>query len=154
VLDVLPLLNQIATLDHPDNLIEFLDLRQQLADEVLLALFETASTVAELTCERDRTNQIADWMDAIDASRVRGLTIVSVLVGGLASIASFQPQPGGFFTCNTKRVTLHKEMSCFTLGGKKVDLENRDQPMKRNGLLSSSGRAAYTQHQIYERDLQ
>ncbi len=88
MLDVLPLLNQIATLDHPDNLIEFLDLRQQLTDEVLLALFETASTVAELTCERDRTNQIADRMDAIDASRVRGLTIVSVLVGGLASIAS------------------------------------------------------------------
>jgi hypothetical protein len=53
-----------------------------------LALFETASTVAELTCERDRTNQIADRMDAIDASRVRALTIVSVLVGGLASIAS------------------------------------------------------------------
>ena len=88
ILDVLPLLNQIAALDQPDSLVEFLDLRQQLTDEVLLALFETASTVAELVCETDRTNQSADRMDALDAARVKGLTIASLLVGGLAAVAS------------------------------------------------------------------
>lgn len=90
VLDILPLLNEIAALDqtNQESLIEFLDLRQQLTDHILLALFETASTVAELTCERDRSNQSADRMEAKDASRMRSLTVVSLLFGGLAAIAS------------------------------------------------------------------
>lgn len=90
VMDVLPLLNQIAAQDQTDqeSVIEFLDLRQQLTDYVLLALFETASTVAELTCERDRATQSADRMDARDASRVKSLTVTSLLLGGLASIVS------------------------------------------------------------------
>ena len=90
VIDALPVLEALVVLYQAERAesIEFLALRQQLTDRVLLALFETSSTVAELICERDRADQSADRMDAIDTSRIKRLTLASVVVGGVAAVVS------------------------------------------------------------------
>jgi hypothetical protein len=62
--------------------------RQRLTEQVLLALFEVASSTAELTCERDITDQIADRIDEIDNAQVKRLTIASIVFGGIAGIIS------------------------------------------------------------------
>ena len=62
--------------------------RQRLTEQVLLALFEVTSSTAELTCERDITDQIADRIDEIDNARVKRLTIASIVFGGIAGIIS------------------------------------------------------------------
>jgi hypothetical protein len=90
VMDALPLLQKLAILEQDSNAsaLELLRLRQGLSDRLLLTLFEVASTVAEITCERDRADQIADRMDELDAARVKRLTLISIVVGGVASIVS------------------------------------------------------------------
>jgi hypothetical protein len=90
VMNVLPLLARMAILqkDPHASTLELLQLRQQLTDRLLLTLFEVSSTVAEITCERDRADQIADRMDEIDGARVKRLTLISIVVGGVASIVS------------------------------------------------------------------
>jgi hypothetical protein len=59
-----------------------------LSDRILLSLLEIASTTAEVVCERDRADQLADRIDEIDGSRVKQLTIASIIIGGVASIIS------------------------------------------------------------------
>lgn len=67
---------------------DYLLLRQRLSDRIMLGLLETSGTVAEITCERDRADQVADRMDEIDTTRVKGLTLASILFGGIGSIVS------------------------------------------------------------------
>ncbi len=65
---VLPVLNEIAALEAApqQERLNMLISRQRLTDQVLLTLFEVASSTAELTCERDRADQVADRIDEID----------------------------------------------------------------------------------------
>lgn len=90
VMNVLPLLSKMAVLDHAGEShgLAFLELRQMLTDRLLLTLFEVSSTTAEIVCERDRADQVADRMDEIDSARVKKLTLVSIVVAGVASIVS------------------------------------------------------------------
>lgn len=90
VMDVVPLLQKMTHLQKRGEAValDVLRLRQELTDRLLLTLFEVSSTVAEITCERDRADQVADRMDEVDAARVKRLTLISIVVGGLASIVS------------------------------------------------------------------
>lgn len=90
VLEVTPLLRQLSNLERQAkrHTVQFIEARQGLTDRLFLALFEINGMVAEITCERDRTDQVADKMDEIDASTVRNLTLASVLVSGAASIVT------------------------------------------------------------------
>lgn len=89
VIGVLPLLNDIVHLSNePSSQIHLLLRRQQLTDGILLALFEVESVTAEIVCERDRADQLADRIDETDGSRVKQLTIASIVLGGLAGIVS------------------------------------------------------------------
>lgn len=90
IIGVLPILNELAELDmsgRPDP-VNRLIRRQQLTDRVLVTLFEVASSTAELTCERDRADQVADRMDEIDNAGVKRLTVASIVFGGIAGIIS------------------------------------------------------------------
>lgn len=58
--------------------------RHQLQEQILLAILEIESTTAEIICERDRANQLADRIDEVGSGRVKPLTIASIIVGGLA----------------------------------------------------------------------
>ena len=46
------------------------------------------SVTAELVCERDRADQVADRMDEIDVSLVKRLTLASIVIGGVAAVIS------------------------------------------------------------------
>ena len=65
VMGVLPLLNDIAQLTASPSRepVEMLIRRQRLTDQVLLTFFEVASATAEIICERDRADQLADRID-------------------------------------------------------------------------------------------
>jgi hypothetical protein len=85
-----PVIERLRTLDAGGrrDTIDYLALRQTITDRVLLTLFEISSTIAEITCERDRTDQVADHLDERDATRVRHLTLASVILGGVGAIVS------------------------------------------------------------------
>ncbi|ULA58693.1 MAG: hypothetical protein LZF60_80085 [Nitrospira sp.] len=87
VAGVVPLLNHVAETSRQDPLAS-MRFRQRLTELLLLTLFEITSTTAELTCERDRADQVADRIDEIDGARVKRLTIASILFGGIAGIVS------------------------------------------------------------------
>ena len=87
---VMPLLNHLASQaessrEHP---LAEMQSRQRLAERLLLTLFEITSATAELTCERDRADQVANRIEDIDGARVKRLTIASILFGGIAGIVS------------------------------------------------------------------
>lgn len=90
VAGVVPLLNHIAR--HAGSAREdpfaAVISRQRLTELLLLTLFEVTSATAELTCERDRADQVADRIDELDGARVKRLTIASILFGGIAGIIS------------------------------------------------------------------
>ncbi|MBS0170700.1 MAG: hypothetical protein JSR62_10135 [Nitrospira sp.] len=90
IIGVLPVLNELAELDAsgPPASVSRLMRRQQLTDRVLVTLFEVASSTAELTCERDRADQVADRMDEVDNARVKHLTVASIVFGGIAGVIS------------------------------------------------------------------
>jgi hypothetical protein len=90
IIGVMPVLNRIAALEASPRQepLDMLISRQRLTDQVLLTLFEVASSTAELTCERDRADQVADRIDEIDNARVKRLTIASIVLGGIAGIIS------------------------------------------------------------------
>ncbi|HET6675562.1 MAG TPA: hypothetical protein VFG71_09495, partial [Nitrospiraceae bacterium] len=87
---VLPLLNDLADLNasRPDNIMGILVRRQLLTERTQLALLEIASTTAEIICERDRADQLADRIDEIDGARIKQLTIGSIVLGGIAAIVT------------------------------------------------------------------
>jgi hypothetical protein len=90
VVGVLPHLEQLSRQEREGrrHTLEFIETRQGLTDRLFLALFEINGMVAEITCERDRADQVADRMEEADGATVRNLTLASVLIGGVASIVS------------------------------------------------------------------
>ena len=90
VLRALPELEQLSMQEREGrrHTLEFIEVRQTLTDRLFLALFEINGMVAEITCERDRADQVADRMEEVDGATVRNLTLASVLLGGVASIVS------------------------------------------------------------------
>ncbi len=90
VVGVIPLLNHIAAEPRASERysLETVIQRQRLTELLLLTLFEITSATAELTCERDRADQVADRIDEIDGARIKRLTIASILFGGIAGIVS------------------------------------------------------------------
>ncbi|HZS12345.1 MAG TPA: hypothetical protein VFA38_08845 [Nitrospirales bacterium] len=89
-LEIEPLVQQLERLRASGRTqsIDYLLVRQEITERVLLTMFEVGSTIAEITCERDRTDQVADQLDELDAGRVKKLTLASVLAGGVTSIVS------------------------------------------------------------------
>ena len=49
---------------------------------------EVNSATAEIVCERDRADQLADRIDEVDGARVKRLTIASIVFGGIAGIVT------------------------------------------------------------------
>ena len=90
VMNVVPLLTQLTAFQRAGDThsTAFLELKQSLTDRLLLTLFEVSSVTAELVCERDRADQVADRMDEIDASLVKRLTLASIVIGGVAAVVS------------------------------------------------------------------
>ncbi|MGC4097879.1 MAG: hypothetical protein QM706_12250 [Nitrospira sp.] len=83
----LALLNALMSSPPPSTL-EWVMLRLQLMERTQLATLEVDSAIAEIVCERDRADQLADRIDEVDGARVKQLTIASIVVGGVAGIVT------------------------------------------------------------------
>ena len=90
VMNAVPLLAQLTALEHAGDTrsTAFMQVRQSLTDRLLLTLLEVSSITAELVCERDRADQVADRMDEVDASLVKRLTLASIVISGVAAVVS------------------------------------------------------------------
>ena len=95
-IDILPLLNQIELAEElpasdPSGPIKLLGLRQEALGRVLLALIAVSSTTAHVSCEIERTYEVADRLKNSESARVKQQTLWAVILGAGAAIAS-----GGF----------------------------------------------------------
>lgn len=72
----------------PPSALEWVILLLQLMERTQLATLEVDSAIAEIVCERDRADQLADRIDEVDGARVKQLTIASIVVGGIAGIVT------------------------------------------------------------------
>ncbi|QJD81456.1 hypothetical protein HH216_21650 [Spirosoma rhododendri] len=82
---IIPLLRQLTTqvtTQEADRL------RQQIQTRLLLAQTQVSSVAAELDCEGERADQLATYLDQADTKRVRRLTIGSVVVGAITTVAT------------------------------------------------------------------
>ncbi len=104
-IEVLPLLNQLELAEElpaPDDAsrqITILSLRQEVLGRVLLALIAVSSTAAHISCEIERTYQVADRLKNSDQARIKQQTLTAVIIGAGAAIAS-----GGFSLAATASI--------------------------------------------------
>jgi len=81
-LDILDDVKNIEVLKKDSsNSIKLLQLRQHIADKVLLANSEIDAIAAELDCEGERIDQIAKYIDDINAKRTTRFTVASIITG-------------------------------------------------------------------------
>lgn len=90
VIQGVSLLNRLAELQAAGEArsLEFVVTRQELTDRILLALLEVESATAEIVCERDRADQVADRVDDVDGKRVAQLTVLSIIFSGITGIVT------------------------------------------------------------------
>ena len=92
-IDVLPLLNQLELTEELPLLdasrqIKLLALRQEILGRVLLAMIAVSSTAAHVSCEIERTYQVADRLKNSEQARIKQQTLWAVIIGGAAAVAS------------------------------------------------------------------
>ncbi len=87
-IDVMPLLNALMDVHAPQSRLGMVIRRLQLTERIQLAMLEVSSATAEIVCERDRADQLADRIDEVDGGRVKQLTIASIVLGGIAGIVT------------------------------------------------------------------
>jgi hypothetical protein len=89
---VLPLLQELNRLEKgvptADVRLEQAIKRQQIQQRLSLASTELSSFAAELDCEGERADQLATYLDQKDTWRIRRLTIFSVVVGAITTVAT------------------------------------------------------------------
>ncbi len=88
---VLPLLHKLVNTDDngkADQRLERIELHQKITNRLLLASTEIASLAAELDCEGERADRLATYLDQKDTRRVRRLTLASVVVGAITTVAT------------------------------------------------------------------
>ncbi|GAB3894021.1 hypothetical protein [Spirosoma agri] len=89
---VLPLLKELIQLEKTPlttaNRLERVIKRQQIQQRLALASTELSSFAAELDCEGERADQLATYLDQKDTRRVRRLTIFSVVIGAVTTVAT------------------------------------------------------------------
>ena len=81
-------LQQLEANSQADTRLEQLTKRQQILHRLLLASSEISSLAAELDCEGERADQLADYIDQHDTRRVRRLTILSIVVGAITTVVT------------------------------------------------------------------
>jgi hypothetical protein len=89
VMDLLPLLNNLARLEHqraPSAEIE--RARRKFTTRLQLANMEVSSLVAEIECEVQRADEVQDRLKHVQTTRTTTQTLLAVIFGGLANILS------------------------------------------------------------------
>ncbi|WP_460945465.1 hypothetical protein [Spirosoma daeguense] len=88
---VLPQLEELRQLENKTQLhieTERTRVRQKILSRLVLATIEISSIAAELDCEGERADQLATYLDQRDSRRVRNLTVLSVVIGAITTVAT------------------------------------------------------------------
>ncbi len=94
VIRVEDLVGQILVLERePSQNVEgtrlrLLEMRQELSDRLLLALFDASSVAAELECEKGRAEAIASGLDEIQNDIQQRRTVIALLADSVAGLIS------------------------------------------------------------------
>jgi hypothetical protein len=94
VIQVLDLIREIPVLQaevmsHVEGArLRLLEVRQELSDRLLLALFEASSIAAELECEKGRAEEIATRMDEAQGDIQQRRTVIALLADAAAGLVS------------------------------------------------------------------
>ena len=93
VINASPVLSEIADLSRKpaDDLVttqRLLELRLDLADRILLAMLDVSSITAELDCEGERSDQIRDRLEKLEAGQLRRLAFSGILLGAATALLS------------------------------------------------------------------
>ncbi|SOD97986.1 hypothetical protein [Spirosoma fluviale] len=88
--------------------------RQQINDRLWLASMQVSGIAGELDCEAERANRLASSLQQLDSKRIQQLTIFSVVVGALTTVAT------AFIQANTpnKTVSIGGGVASALLAGK------------------------------------
>lgn len=71
-----------------ENTAQQVSLRQILTNRILLAQTQLQAVAAELDCEGERSDMAAAYLDGINSNRNRKLTVGSVVIGALTTLAT------------------------------------------------------------------
>ena len=89
VTGLLPLLNRMAGLELQQAASSDIErIRRKLVTRLQLASLEVSSLVAEIECEVQRADQVQDHLEDIQRARITSQTILALIFGGFANIAS------------------------------------------------------------------
>lgn len=95
---ILPLLEALNRLERhatPTDQLEIVSKRQQILNRLMLASIQISSVAAELDCEGERADRLATYLDQRDTRRIRRLTLLSVVVGAVTTVATALVQATG-----------------------------------------------------------
>lgn len=89
-IQALPLLKELRALEQEANVRELalLKTREKLIGRILLGIEEINSLAAEIYCQADRANQVADRLQDENSSRIRYETLGAIVLAGAAAVAS------------------------------------------------------------------
>ena len=112
---LLPALHRLAA--APAGSLARLGERQRVGEQLSALALAVSSTAAELDCEEERADQIADYLLDRAGSRVRTFTLLSILLGALGTVVT------GVMSLLEVRKTLYRPIGiAFGLAGATLGL--------------------------------
>lgn len=112
---LLPALHRLAA--APVGSLARLSERQRVSEQLAALALAVSSTAAELDCEEERADQIADYLLDRAGSRVRTFTLLSILLGALGTVVT------GVMSLLEVRKTLYRPIGiAFGLAGATLGL--------------------------------
>ena len=84
----IPLLEKEVSENVPGARLRLLELRQELSDQLLLALFDADSVAAELECEKGRAEALAAGLDEVQNDIQQRRTVIALLSDATAGLLS------------------------------------------------------------------
>ncbi|MBW3127162.1 hypothetical protein [Hymenobacter profundi] len=112
---LLPALHRLAA--APVGSLTRLGERQRVSEQLAALALAVSSTAAELDCEEERADQIADYLLDRAGSRVRTFTLLSILLGALGTVVT------GVMSLLEVRKTLYRPIGiAFGLAGATLGL--------------------------------
>lgn len=80
---LVPLLRRLCEENDPSRRVK---LRQEISERLAVVALEVSSTAAELDCEEERADQIADYLLGLSSARKTNLTLWSIIIGALGTV--------------------------------------------------------------------
>ena len=84
----IPVVENDVSRNDPGARLRLLELRQELSDKLLLALFDASSVAAELECEKGRADALAAGLEEVQNDVQQRRTVIALLADAIAGLLS------------------------------------------------------------------